>query len=183
MPIDPPRGLWETALAFLPVALVAVGGVVGGVFGGGSRPSSTSRSSRSDLRTPMRVVAMLAVTLVAADRLVRRRTHDPRCRSTPSPTYAAGECVDGIGTGSTIDATTIRTVACANPHQGEVVGVHDLAAGDGAPFPGSRRRSRRPRATDARCSVASYIVHRPSTSRASEIAFTSTASEDTWGQR
>jgi hypothetical protein len=135
MALDPPRPPWETVLAFLPVGLVAVGGLIGGAFGGAAAAGNIA-ISRSDLRTPVRIAAMVAVTVVAALAwFVIART--VASTLSPIPNYAAGQCVDGIGTGDTIDAAAIRTATCADPHRGEVIGIHAIpASSDGAAFPG-----------------------------------------------
>ncbi len=135
--LDPPRPLWETALAFLPVGLVAVGGLIGGGLGGAAAAGNIA-ISRSDLRTPVRIAAMLAVSAVAV--VVWFALSLAFASATfKVPTYAAGECLNGIqaDTGTNIDASAIRTTPCTGPHRGEVVGVHAIPATvGGATFPG-----------------------------------------------
>jgi hypothetical protein len=135
--LDPPRPLWETVLAFLPIGLVAVGGLIGGGVGGAAAAGNIA-ISRSDLRTPVRIGAMLALSAVAVVAWLVI-SFGFASATYQIPTYAAGECVNGIGadTGATIDATAIRTAPCTEPHRGEVVGVHSIpASGAGATFPG-----------------------------------------------
>ena len=133
--LDPPRPLWETVLAFLPVGLVAVGGLIGGAVGGAAAAGNIA-ISRSDLRTPVRIAAMVGLTVVAVlawfvIAISFATTLDP------IPSYAAGECLDGTFSGNTIDVTGVRTTGCADPHRGEVIGVHSLAEPSGAAaFPG-----------------------------------------------
>ncbi len=176
--LDPSRPLWETALAFLPVGLVAVGGVIGGVMGGVAAVINLA-ISRSNLRAPLRVAAMVAVAGLAAVAwfaVVRTIA----ISLNPVPTYTVGQCVDGIGAGTTIDATTIRTTPCTNPHQGEVVGVHAMAAAaDGTTFPGL---STVETTADDRCPqlFASYIGIAFDVSRLEMLYLY--PSEDTWGQ-
>jgi hypothetical protein len=174
--IDPPRAAWEFALAFLPIGLVAVGGLIGGVIGGVAAAANLA-ISRSDLRAPLRVGAMLAITGVAAIAFFGVA----RVISTALiPTYAVGQCVEGIGTGTTINAMAIRTTACTNPHQGEVVGIHALAApDDGTPFPGLATVES---AADERCPplFESYIGVSFDESRLE--MFYLYPSEQTWGQ-
>jgi hypothetical protein len=132
--LDPTRPLWETILAFLPVGLVAVGGLIGGAFGGAAAAVNIA-ISRSDLRTPVRIAAMVAVTVAAALAwfVIARAI---ATTLSPIPTYVVGQCVDGVGSGST-DTSKIRTTACANSHVGEVVGIDPIAGqDDGAAFPG-----------------------------------------------
>ena len=134
--LDPPRPLWETVLAFLPVGLVAIGGLLGGAFGGIAAAGNIA-ISRSDLRTPVRIGAMVGVTVLAALAWFVL-AYVAATTLNPIPDYAAGECVDGTFTGDTADADAIRTVPCADPHRGEVVGVHTVAdPGSGAAFPGT----------------------------------------------
>jgi hypothetical protein len=133
--LDPPRPPWETVLTILPVGLVAVGGLIGGAIGGAAAAVNMA-ISRSDLRTPMRVAAMLAVTAVAAVGWFAIARTVANTLS-PIPTYVAGQCVNGIGTGDRVDPSAIRTAACADPHRGEVVGIHAISASsDGSRFPG-----------------------------------------------
>ena len=135
--LDPPRPLWETVLAFLPVGLVAIGGLIGGAFGGAAAAGNIA-ISRSDLRTPVRIAAMVALSAAAVVAwFVISITLATGLF--PIPTYAAGQCVDGIEAGAvdTIDAASIRETACTEPHGGEVIGVHALpATAAGATFPG-----------------------------------------------
>ena len=135
--LDPPRPLWETVLAFLPVGLVAVGGLIGGAFGGAAAAGNLA-ISRSDLRTPVRIGAMVALSAIAVVAwLVVSVTLAAGLFQIPS--YATGQCVDGIeaGAGTTIDAASIRETTCTEPHGGEVIGVHPLPATvAGATFPG-----------------------------------------------
>ena len=135
--LDPPRPLWETALAFLPIGLVAVGGLIGGGVGGAAAAGNIA-ISRSGIRTPIRIAAMLALSGVAAVAwLVLALTLASATYQVP--TYAAGACVNGIQaeTGTDIDAGAIRTTPCTGPHRGEVVGVHAIPATvAGATFPG-----------------------------------------------
>jgi Septum formation len=135
--LDPPRPMWETVLAFLPIGLVAVGGLIGGGVGGAAAAGNIA-ISRSDLRTPVRIGAMLALSAAAvvAWLLISFAFANAIYRI---PTYAAGECVNGIqaDTGTNIDASAIRTTPCTGPHRGEVVGVHAIPATvGGATFPG-----------------------------------------------
>lgn len=133
--LDPPRPAWETVLTLLPVGLVAVGGLVGGAIGGAAAAGNMA-ISRSDLRTPVRVAAMLAVTAVAAVgwfAIARTLANT----LSPIPSYVAGQCVDGVGTGDSVDPAALRTAACADPHGGEVVGIHAISEpSDGSGFPG-----------------------------------------------
>ena len=133
--LDPPRPLWETVLAFLPVGLVAVGGLIGGAFGGAAAAGNIA-ISRSDLRAPVRIAAMIAVTVLAVLAwFVLASTIATTLN--PIPSYAAGDCLEGSFTGNTIDMTAVRTTECAGPHRGEVIGVHPLAETGGATaFPG-----------------------------------------------
>ena len=135
MALDPPRPIWETVLTLLPIGLVAVGGLIGGAIGGVAAAGNMA-ISRSSLRTPVRIAGMLLLTSVAVlGWLVIARTLSLTLSSVP--TYAVGQCVDGIGSGTEVDATAIRTTPCTNPHQGEVVGVHAMTAPDeGSRFPG-----------------------------------------------
>ena len=122
LPLDPPRPIWETVLTFAPFALVAIGGLVGGAFGGGGVAANMA-ISRSGLRPAVRAAAMVAVLAVAtvSSFFVARGV---ATILSPLPTYTAGQCVDGIGTGDTIDASAIRVIDCADSHDGEIVGVH-----------------------------------------------------------
>jgi hypothetical protein len=133
--LDPPRPLWETVLAFLPVGLVAVGGLIGGAFGGAAAAGNIA-ISRSDLRTPVRIAAMIGVTLLAVLAWFVFAFAVATALN-PIPSYAAGECLKGTFTGNSIDLSAIRTTECAEPHRGEVVGVHALAEpASAAAFPG-----------------------------------------------
>jgi hypothetical protein len=133
--LDPTRPLWETILAILPVGLVAVGGLIGGAFGGAAAAGNFA-ISRSDLRTPVRVAAMLAVTALAVVAwFVIARTIATSL--SPIPAYVTGQCVNGTGTGANIDPSRIRTTACSDPHGGEVIGIHTVRTQDGgATYPG-----------------------------------------------
>ena len=92
--LDPPRPLWETVLAFLPVGLVAIGGLIGGAFGGLAAAGNIA-ISRSNLQTPVRIAAMLALSAMAGGAwLVIAFTL--AVGSIPVPAYAAGQCVNGI---------------------------------------------------------------------------------------
>lgn len=133
--LDPPRPLWETVLALLPVGLVAVGGLLGGAFGGAAAAGNIA-ISRSSLQTPVRIGAMAGVTVLAALAWFAL-AYLAATALNPIPSYATGECVDGTLTGETTDSDAIRTVPCADPHRGEVVGVHTVADTAGvATFPG-----------------------------------------------
>jgi hypothetical protein len=133
--LDPPRPLWETVLTFLPIGLVAVGGLIGGAFGGAAAATNIA-ISRTDLRTPVRIAAMVAVGAVAAlGWFAVARTVATTLN--PIPTYVTGQCLDGTGTGDAADSSAITTTACANQHGGEVIGIHTVPApGDGAGYPG-----------------------------------------------
>ena len=53
------------------------------------------------------------------------------------PTYTAGQCPDRTGTGDTIDASAIRVVDCADPDDGEVVGLDPVSVpGENPAYPG-----------------------------------------------
>lgn len=135
LPLDPARPLWETVLSLAPIGLVAIGGLVGGAFGGGGVAANMA-ISRSDLRPAVRAAAMVAVLAVAAVAwfVVARAV---ATTLSPLPTYTAGQCLDRIGTGDTIDASALRVVDCTDPHDGEVVGLDPVSApGENPVYPG-----------------------------------------------
>lgn len=55
---------WQKALAVLPLALVAVGGLIGGVLGALAMLTNV-RIARAQLSTPVKVIAMLGVAVAA----------------------------------------------------------------------------------------------------------------------
>lgn len=134
LPLDPPRPLWESIIAFLPIGLVAIGGLIGGLVGGAGVGVNLA-ISRMDLRAPIRIGAMLAVLLAAALVwfIVARGLATVIA---PVPSFAAGECVDGVGVGASIDTADIRAADCADPHQGEVVGIGVVDETDDGAFAG-----------------------------------------------
>lgn len=134
LPLGPRRAAWETILALLPVGLVAVGGLIGGLFGGiGAAVNMTIL--RSGIRQPLRAISMIGVLVIAASAwFVVART--VAVSIAPIPSYAAGECMTGIATDGSLDASAIRSTDCATAHRGEVVGIFEMRDADGAAFPG-----------------------------------------------
>ena len=77
----------------MPIALVAVGGLIGGAFGGVGVAVNTG-VLRLQLGTPAKVLAMFGVTCVG--RPVRRRGVAFRNAIAPVQTLDVGMCVNGV---------------------------------------------------------------------------------------
>jgi hypothetical protein len=127
LPLEPKLRTWELLLVVLPFGLV-VGGAIGGVIGAIGMVVN-SVLVRTSARTPVRVVGMLGVAVVAG--LI---WFGIAFLLAPIPTLTAGTCLSGIHEGATVTSSTARPIACTSPHENEVVATFDYP-GDG-PFPG-----------------------------------------------
>ena len=56
---------WLLVLAFLPIGLVAVGGLIGGAIGGGMAGVNVMIAQQEKIPVPLRAVLMLVTTVLA----------------------------------------------------------------------------------------------------------------------
>ena len=120
---------WQALVSLLPLLLIAFGGIfVGGALGlvGASINSILVRRIRS---TPLRVAALLGVTVLAGGAYLATAFV-----VLPVQHLEVGTCVDGIREDVALSASSFRAVDCAKPHDDEVVGSTTFA-GSGS-YPG-----------------------------------------------
>jgi putative regulator of septum formation len=118
-PLEPPVPRSLLVLAFMPIALVAVGGLIGGAFGGVGVAVNTG-VLRLQMGTPAKVLAMFGVTVVSVALFVVAALAF-RNAVAPVQTLDVGMCVNGVAEGSVI--ARIDPVSCSTPHDNEVVGT------------------------------------------------------------
>jgi hypothetical protein len=118
-PLQPPVPRSLLVLAFMPIALVAVGGLIGGAFGGVGVAVNTG-VLRLQMGTPAKVLAMFGVTVVSVAVFVVAALAF-RNVVAPVRTLEVGMCVNGVTEGSVI--ARIDPVSCSTPHDNEVVGT------------------------------------------------------------
>ncbi|HEX5823867.1 MAG TPA: septum formation family protein [Candidatus Limnocylindrales bacterium] len=138
--IGPQSSVLEFVLAFLPIGLVTIGGLIGGLIGGAAVGVNLG-IARSGARRPIRILEIVAVTILAvvvwiAAAFAFRAAIAPQPPSHPFA-LASGTCLNGLRPGVTITTDMLRSVDCAGPHDNEVVGGSGLAFGD--VFPGQAR--------------------------------------------
>lgn len=120
-------------LAFLPLGLVAIGGLIGGLIGGAGLAINVSLVHRP-MRWTVKVAAMLGVNALAA-----ATVFGVAFAITPIPTLETGRGVNGIRDGAAVLAATTRPVDCARPHDSEVIGTFQYGAKGGYPGHGFLR--------------------------------------------
>ena len=131
LPLDPPTPVWERILALAPMGLVVVGGLIGGAIGGLAMGVNLALP-RTGIRQPMRAVAMLGVLAIAALTWLTVGT-TIRGIISPIPSFAARDCVVGSLAAEDLAEADFRIVDCTSEHDGEVVGILEMPAGD---YPG-----------------------------------------------
>jgi hypothetical protein len=134
LPLERPLGRLEYVIALLPIALVAVGGLVGGIFGGVGAAVNLG-IARSGLPAVARTVAMLGVAVVAAVAWFGVASFIGT-RIGEIPQVATGECLRDVGPNQQLTVDNARPVDCAGEHDGEVVGTTDVDGAAGIAFPG-----------------------------------------------
>jgi hypothetical protein len=121
-------------IALVPIALVAVGGLLGGLIGGIGAAVNLA-IARSALPRAAQILAMLGVLVVAvvtwfgAVSFIGTRFGE-------IPQVAAGDCLRDVGPNRDLDTSNARPVDCADDHDGEVVGTTDMEGASGSTFPG-----------------------------------------------
>jgi len=132
--LEPPVPLWSRILIVVPLLLI-IGGVIGATLGL-IATGVNATIGRSPIRLPIRIVAMVLVTVLAAAGWVgvgAALTSVGGARVS----YATGTCLEGIGSSTDLVAQSPKTVDCGTAHDGEVVGTFDVQAVQGTAYPGS----------------------------------------------
>jgi hypothetical protein len=121
-------------VALLPIALVAVGGLIGGLIGGIGAAVNFA-IARSALPRSAQVLAMLGVLVVAVVTWFGVAVFIGT-RIAEVPQVATGDCLRDIGPGQQLSTDNARPADCEGAHDGEVVGTTDIDGAPGSPYPG-----------------------------------------------
>jgi len=115
------------ALIFLPLALVVIGGAIGGAIGVITSGVNVG-ISRAAMRAPLKFTAMLGATVLAV-----AIYFGVAFTLAPIATLQTGQCLNGVGAGAEVSATSSRAVSCAQAHDNEVVGTVSYTGSDAYP--------------------------------------------------
>ncbi len=115
-PLEPPVSPIFVGLIFLPLLLIVVGGLIGGLIGVVTSGFNLT-ISRSVMRGPLKLIAMLGTTVLGA-----AVWFGLALAITPIPVLETGTCVNGIHIGGDLTSSSYRPVNCAPAHDNEVVG-------------------------------------------------------------
>lgn len=128
IPLEEKLRPWQIVLVFLPLALIVLGGLIGGLIGAVGF-AVNSLIARSAARGPVKALGMVAVAAIAG--LV---WFGIAFSLAPTLHFTTGDCVNGIHEGAVITTSSSRSVACAAPHDNEIIGTFDHPSSDA--FPG-----------------------------------------------
>jgi hypothetical protein len=121
-PTKPSIHLAVVLLSFLPLLLVAIGGLLGGLIGGAAAAVNLV-VARGRFGTPAKVAVILAVTAVAVAVYVAVAIAAVTLPTTSVAPLQVGTCLDGVHPGVEVTADTTRPADCATTHDNEIVGV------------------------------------------------------------